>query len=239
MSQLLVHDERLGEWNIKRKFFRPHKNAYMSVEFSVAAFRFGHSMVRGIYNLNHVVLDRPIFAPGDNVGPLNDLRGRRPLPDQWGLAWDQFLSIGGSTPQPSRKIDARLVAGLFDLPRSGDGLAFLNLARGQALQLPSGQDVAKALENIPLSGAELGAALDPTPLWFYILKESELQTGGLHLGATGGRIVAEVLLGLLEADSQSYFARDPNWTPLSEGIVPDADGDGKVTLADLVAWATA
>ncbi|MGI8520747.1 MAG: hypothetical protein ACR2MC_09130 [Actinomycetota bacterium] len=196
-------------------------------------------MIRGIYNLNPVVRDRPIFAPGDNIGPLDDLRGGRPLPAQWGIQWDHFLPIEESAPQPSRKIDAGLASGLFDLPRRDDTLPFLNLKRGQALQLPSGQDIARALSNDCIfTGTELNSPLDPTPLWFYILKESELEAGGLRLGPTGGRIVAEVLLGLLETDSQSYFSRDPHWSPGSAGLVPDADSDGVIGLADLVAWAT-
>jgi len=134
LDQLLT--EKNGEWDIKRNFYRPQKNTYMPVEFSVAAFRFGHSMIRGIYNLNPVVRDRPIFAPGDNVGPLDDLRGGRALPAQWGIQWDHFLPIKESAPQPSRKIDAGLASGLFDLPRRDDTLPFLNLKRGQALQLP-------------------------------------------------------------------------------------------------------
>jgi hypothetical protein len=82
-------------------------------------------------------------------------------------------------------------------------------------------------------GAELSAP-DPTPLWFYILKESELETGGKHLGPTGGRIVAEVLLGLLETDSQSFIRQEPDWQP---SHIPDADGDGVIGLADLIAFA--
>ncbi len=43
-------------------------------------------------------------------------------------------------------------------------------------------------------------------LWFYVLKESEkLGAGGL--GPVGGRIVAEVLLGLLKGDPLSYVQR--------------------------------
>ncbi len=41
---------------------------------------------------------------------------------------------------------------------------------------------------------ELGAP-QPTPLWFYILKEAELSTAGASLAPVGGRIVGEVLLG--------------------------------------------
>jgi hypothetical protein len=37
--------------------------------------------------------------------------------------------------------------------------------------------------------------------------------GGDHLGPVGGRIVAEVLIGLLNGDRQSYLRQDPDWTP--------------------------
>ncbi len=105
--------------------------------------------------------------------------GRRPLPPGAALDWRLFLPIEGSTPQPSRRVDAFLAPGLFDLPagRAGEpqGLAERNLRRGQAFSLPSGQDVARLLgvEHV-LSGAYLGGVPEPTPLWFYILKESEL-----------------------------------------------------------------
>ena len=46
-----------------------------------------------------------------------------------------------------------------------------------------------------------------------MLKEAEQVADGLHLGPVGGRIVAEVLIGLLETDSHSYLARKPKWTP--------------------------
>jgi hypothetical protein len=53
-----------------------------------------------------------------------------------------------------------------------------------------------------------------TPLWFYILKEAELRAGGKHLGPVGGRIVAEVLIGLLEGDRMSYLRAHRRWKPL-------------------------
>ena len=219
----------------------------MPVEFSVAAYRYGHSQVRPLYDLNSNVTNRPVFAPGDAVGELDDLRGFRRLPAGWTADWPLFFPIDGATPQPSRKLDARLTAALFDLPgRAADqpqSLAFLNLKRGQALGLPSGQDVAR-LMRVPrvFSGAELGAP-EPTPLWFYILKESELvpaddgdaTSGGRNLGPIGGRIVAEVLLGLLELDPRSFVNTEPNWRPTlpTGGATPDS-----FQMADLVKFAT-
>jgi hypothetical protein len=52
-----------------------------------------------------------------------------------------------------------------------------------------------------------------TPLWFYILREAEVAADGEHLGPVGGRIVAEVIVGLIRGDRQSYLRQDPDWTP--------------------------
>ena len=51
------------------------------------------------------------------------------------------------------------------------------------------------------------------PLWYYILKEAAVEHDGMQLGQVGGRIVAEVFLGLLAGDNLSYLNIDPCWTP--------------------------
>lgn len=38
---------------------------------------------------------------------------------------------------------------------------------------------------------------------------------GLHLGPVGGRIVAEVFIGLLQTDPKSYVNVRPEWIPES------------------------
>ena len=86
------------------------------------------------------------------------------------------------------------------------------------MKVPSGQSVAKAMKLPLLAPADLAdlasCHLDErTPLWFYILREAEVQAGGHHLGPVGGRIVGEVILGLLQGDSQSYLSQDPEWSP--------------------------
>lgn len=236
LAQLYATDETSGEPEFHLSYYHWTNTAFMPVEFSVAAFRFGHSQVRPAYDLNDTAKDRPIFLPGDKVGEFDDLRGFRPLPARWDIAWPLFFSIDGSKAQPSRRIDAKLVAALFDLPgipaERPQSLAERNLLRGQAFSLPSGQDVAKLLGAPAHSGEELGAP-EPTPLWSYILKESEL-TGGLRLGPVGARIVAEVLLGLLEADPKAWVNVNPAWRP----TIAAADG-AAFTLGDLVKFATA
>ena len=100
-----------------------------------------------------------------------------------------------------------------------------NLLRHLTWQLPSGQMIAKQIadQGIPidvLSATDLTALQGygvgfetSTPLWFYNLKEAELIEGGLHLGPVGGRIVAEVFLGLLKSDPYSYLHVLPDWEP--------------------------
>lgn len=223
-----------GEIEIDLRWFRPKNNPFMPVEFSVAAYRFGHSQIRGRYDLNQVVQGVPIFLPKEKVGELDDLRGFRPLPGAWTIDWSFFLdgvTAKAGSPQLSRKIDARLSGALFDLPgfpQAESSLAFRNLKRGQALRLPSGQDVAKRMGLKALSGKKLDAP-EPTPLWFYILKESGLN-GGQQLGPVGGQIVAEVLLGLLKGDQHSFVNARPEWKPT-------LGSKGKFTLSDLVKFA--
>lgn len=53
-----------------------------------------------------------------------------------------------------------------------------------------------------------------TPLWFYVLREAAVIASGEHPGPVGGRIVTEVVIGLLEGDRQSYLRQDPDWTPM-------------------------
>ena len=206
-------------------FYKPEYNAFMPVEFSVAAYRLGHSMIRGGYALNRIVTGVPIFKDPkpptgeDPPGPLEDLRGFRPLPGKWTLEWARFLEIGGSTPQPSRRIDSKLARALSTLPAGPGGrnpLALLNLLRGWRMGLPSGQAVARAMGLQPIDNATLGlpTSFVEAPLWYYILKEAELQQNGERLGEVGGRIVAEVFVGLAKEDNQSFLNIDPLWEPV-------------------------
>lgn len=86
------------------------------------------------------------------------------------------------------------------------------------MKLPSGQAVARAMQVpvLPPSALSDVAAqgLDErTPLWFYVLREAHKKGQGKRLGPVGGRIVGEVIQGLIEGDSQSYLTQDPGWTP--------------------------
>jgi hypothetical protein len=72
-----------------------------------------------------------------------------------------------------------------------------------------------------------------TPLWYYVLKEAELAADGRHLGPVGGRIVAEVILGLLQLDTGSYLNSQPKWRP----TLPSRYGTGEFHMVDLLTLA--
>jgi hypothetical protein len=96
-------------------------------------------------------------------------------------------------------------------------LAVRDLQRGQGIGLPSGEAVARHLGVTPITPEQVGITLTgwkgDTPLWYYVLREADVCTGGEHLGPVGGIIVAEVLIGLLDADPTSYRRGDANWRP--------------------------
>ena len=74
---------------------------------------------------------------------------------------------------------------------------------------PAGGPVGRAMSRRQALGFD-----SQTPLWVYILKEAEVQAEGLMLGGVGGRIVAEVFIGLLQSDPTSYLRQNPGWKPV-------------------------
>ncbi|MEF3119979.1 heme peroxidase family protein [Kocuria flava] len=228
----MLRVDRRGAVGVDRRFYRPGNptRPMMPVEYSAGAYRFGHSMVRAEYEM-HDEVTIPFFGR-----PGHDLRGSRPIPSVARIDWNYFFDVPGmSTPDDrnmSRLVDTRLALPLAELPPTvvahADGailnLARRNLLRGKRLGLPAGQDVAAAMGVAPLPNSRLGLTEagwgGRAPLWFYVLKEAEL-AGGRTLGPVGGRIVAEVILGLLAVD-RSSFLHAPGWTPGSPSF---ASGD--------------
>jgi hypothetical protein len=92
-------------------------------------------------------------------------------------------------------------------------------------------------QRLPRDTADvLKSMLPRLPLWVYVLLESTIAgRKGRQLGPLGGRIVAEVLVGLLQADESSYLHAQPVWTP--ELGTAGADGRRDFEMRDLVAYA--
>ena len=234
LDTVLVRDSVTGGSRPDLRFFAWRSRPFIPVEFTAAAYRFGHSQVRANYKLNATLEPLPILTPSRDPNPFQHLGGFRPLPENWTVDWSMFFAIGGSTPQLSRRIDTRLTAALRRLPEDVDparrSLGLLNMMRGRALGLPSGQAVARAM-GTAVSADRLGLEGE-TPLWFYLLRESEVLAEGRHLGPTAGRIVAEVVVGLLAADPASFLRMAPAWRP----ELPSAHA-GHFTMVDLLRFA--
>jgi hypothetical protein len=229
----------------------------MPIEFSIAAFRLGHSMIRREYNWNKIFDDG--FGSLDLLFTFSatggDLGGEQRLLSTWIADFRRLynfkqagrndLAVPASKFNRARRIDTRLANPLASLPPASFGgsasmpdtdprrnLAFRNLTRAKMVKLATGQQMATFLKNRgvtltkltraqirngndgveldTLNQAQREAVLKNTPLWFYILREAELNGGKLK--GVGARIVAETLHRAMEG-SQASIVRDPAWRP--------------------------
>ena len=176
-------------------------------------------MVRDRYGLKRL----PATPPGPPTVPFAELAGSQALTAPHLIDWERFYAFPGEhAPQAAFPIDTALAPPLFALPEGEPALARRNLLRGRKLGLPSGQAVAHAMRVPALEPDELqlDGAGEPekllrrsTPLWYYVLSEAEKREGGARLGPVGGRIVAEVIVGLLAADARSILNAGREWKP--------------------------
>jgi hypothetical protein len=145
---------------------------------------------------------------------------------------NRAMRIDTRLTDPLSSLPPSTFGGDESVPPMPRNLAFRNLTRGNMLKLASGQQMvtllkSKGVDVSPLTRAQIlngngGAQLDDltaterdavasrTPLWFYILREAELNNG--RLDGVGARIVAETFHRAMEG-SQTSIVRDPTWRP--------------------------
>ena len=263
-----------------RKFFEKDATAAnmptMPIEFSVAAYRLGHSMIREQYNWNRIfraggatpaslillfqfsgtsgTLSPPPSTPNDRESGTFEH-----LPSNWTVDFRRlynFTEVGRAdltppegSPNLAMKTDTQLVDPLKNLPLGSFGgpsstppeelnLAFRNLTRANMVELASGQQMAALMGIAPLSAAQLTQGLPATlksvgtqtPLWYYILREAELNGG--KLTGVGGRIVAETFHRAMEGSEHS-IVRDPAFLPTALSANPG----NRFDMADLLLFA--
>jgi hypothetical protein len=179
------------------------RDPYIPVEFAVAAYRYGHSQVRSMYQLREDVRSNLFRGSGHSGIQAFEPITRRQLVD-----WRYFFEID-EVPPPgfnwARRLDPLTTASLHQLHRNHavgqkdlGSLPARNMQRGRVFYLPGGQTTAErilpALESRGVLRAEYGGRregwqafllppnertrkyLGPeeTPLWYYVLQEAEV-----------------------------------------------------------------
>ena len=179
---------------------------------------------------------------GSRTRSFPDLIGLRPIGNRivdWSLLFDV---PGHPDAQRAKAMDGTLPHALIQLPEAITGaveddayrsLAARDLVRGNGTNLPSGEAVARYMGVRPLSVGEIGLRdhgwQAETPLWLYVLREAFVRQAGDRLGDVGGRIVTEVLLGVIQGDPESYLSVAPSWKPTLPGR------GGTFSLTDILA----
>jgi hypothetical protein len=194
----------------------------MPIEFSGAAYRFGHATVQNDYELSETSgtvklfeMMRPEFRHRDKA--LN-------------ISFTKLFDLPGNAKfQRARPVSRKLAGSIFSLPFINDPLTIAgrplsledsrklphrNIFRDRmTLELASGQQMARLMHvaEIPAPEELTDHGISKTPLWCYCLHEAESHGG--KLGPVGGTIVAGTLLRLLALDPDSLLCSAHDFQP--------------------------
>jgi hypothetical protein len=143
----------------------PGSTPTMPIEFSVAAFRLGHSMVRDTYEWNKVFPNATLTQLFEFTHKSGGLPG--PIPNIWIADFRRLFKLNPTNPAPTfptaglgvtpaefnmaMKIDTRLANTLKTLtipdPAPDNNLAFRNLLRANMVKLATGQQMVTFLRS--------------------------------------------------------------------------------------------
>jgi len=248
--------------NGNRLYLPDAGDSFMPLEFSVAAFRMGHSMVRNKYNLNRIqktnLSDLQAFTGNGSI-----IARTKKLPGDWLIDWNLFYNLTdwGNPPENfnfALKYNPEIASGLGNFLgavgyKRASSVPALDLFRGRLFDLPTGQMAVRKLREIlpDPHKPEIVPALkikeflpaglekvfgEETPLWFYFLAEARQFETEETLGTAGSRIVAEVFIELLKRSPHTILT---SGAPTALNFPADGErfygkADGAFTMAEML-----
>ena len=227
----------------KIDFYKPvdANRPMMPIEYAVAAFRFGHSMVRGRYTLN-AAGGVPLFDPSSP-----DLRGGRPLPAAFEIEWWRFFPGVRGAYQPAQRspVDrheaghplAEFAANCGEGP---DGVAGATQPdpgqtagpSGRAGRRKANEDEAAICQRAGLTRSRQSRlGWQGTAVVLHPARGGD-PPGRSPTRPAGAKLVAEVIVGILSCDKSSYIYDKTPFQP-----APPIAPSGQFTMGEFAAFA--